>query len=39
MMQNRDSKSRVIVKRHTGQKKVEEVLAKIIELFLHRIDI
>jgi|UPI0004B367A5 hypothetical protein len=35
-MENRDSKSRVIVKKYKGQKKVEEVLAKIIQLFWHK---
>ncbi len=36
-MENRDSKSRVIVKRYKGQKKVEDVLTKIIQMFLQKI--
>jgi len=32
-MENRDSKSRVIIKKYTGQKKAEEILSKIIQLF------
>ncbi|GEM_PF-1108157 len=35
-MENRDSKSRMIVKKFKGQKKVEEVLTKIVQLFLHK---
>ncbi|ADU74031.1 hypothetical protein M972_111008 [Acetivibrio thermocellus AD2] len=36
-MENRDSKSRVIIKKYTGQKKAEEILSKIIQLFLSKI--